>query len=59
MKIHFEVKDRWSCTTPCPYGFTNGFTGEPKKVGSIACYNCMHFAGIDSENNTIECDYNC
>lgn len=56
MKIHFEDQNGW-CLTPCPYGFTNGYTGKPKTVGSNSCSDCKHFVDIDTENDTIECDY--
>lgn len=31
MKIKFETEDECYCVTPCPYGFTDGYTGEQKK----------------------------
>ena len=57
MKILFNVDNDCYCTTPCPYGFTDGYTGEPKKVGSNGCSECAHFVDIDTENNSIECCY--
>ena len=57
MKIKFETKHECFSTTPCPYGFTNGYTGKPKKVGSNRCAECIHFKSIDAENNEVECGY--
>lgn len=57
MKIQFKTEYEWYCTTPCPYGFLDGFTGDVKKVGSNSCSDCKHFVDIDNENNIIECDY--
>lgn len=58
MKIKFETEDECYCVTPCPYGFTDGYTGEPKKVGSNGCYDCRYCKNIDGENNEVDCDYN-
>lgn len=55
MKIKFETEYECHCTTPCPYGFMDGYTGELKKVGSNACSDCTHFKSIDLENNEVEC----
>lgn len=57
MKIKFETEDECYCVTPCPYGFTDGYTGEQKKVGSNSCSECIHFKSTDIENNEVECGY--
>lgn len=57
MKIKFETEDERYCVTPCQYGFIDGYTGEPKKVGSNGCYDCKYCKSIDSENNEVDCFY--
>lgn len=57
MKIKFETEDDCYCVTQCPYGFIDGYTGEPKKVGSNSCADCFHFVSTDIVNNFIECNY--
>lgn len=57
MKIKFETEDECYCVTPCPYGFTDGYTGEPKKVGSNGCSECKYFKSTDIDNNEVDCFY--
>jgi hypothetical protein len=55
MKIRFEVSRANRSKTDCPYGYTNGYEGSTKKVGSYACHDCMHFVSVDLEKREVEC----
>lgn len=57
MKIKFDVSRTNRSKTECPYGYINGYEGITKKVGSYACHDCFHFVSIDTDKNTIECNY--
>lgn len=56
MKIYYKHKEGY-CETPCPYGFTNGYTGDHKLVGSYACADCMYFVTDSFDKNWVECNY--
>lgn len=55
MKIQYDVEHECFCTTPCPYGYINGYEGSTKKVGSYACHDCKNFVSVDLEKREVEC----
>ena len=52
--IKFEHEEGY-CTTSCPYGVIDGYTGEPRKVGSNSCSDCLYCCKIDTLNDTVDC----
>ena len=55
MRINHQ-DDEGYCFTTCPYGVTNGYTGDAMLVGSNGCSDCCHFIENNLEENWIECD---
>lgn len=57
MKIKYEHSEENICSTPCPYGFQNGYTGKIKFVGSISCSDCRYYVNINNKQKWVECDF--